>query len=505
MPENDFEKQVQRLFDEMRIKPSEKVWPQIETKVKKDKNRRRFFLWLPAALVVLVAGGYWLTQPVANSEPPVAIATPVKNDDTKANESNVIAHGNDEAQAVSNNTAKSKSTELAPQPPGNKPETDLSVRSPTTQTINDKALPKQSNINVFSKEKQIVPSSTPDKAKNNDQAQLATIKTQSENPVLLEATGSLKQPIPIVNNNTNVEGVLQKVAIRTPTLLIEKSVTSSGWVNKPAVQLPKPKHWEWGVTGGAGISAMGESKLNNVFGLQSDFTQEVANNIQFDARSSSYYNQQLAPQTNALYAVAPPESIVKRDFSWYAGAFVKRKLNDRLSLSTGLQYHQYTTNRMVGDVNYQYDVNNQFNVVALSNATKSSVARYSGAYIGGKKYTNKFHLIELPIGIDWLVNKNGSVPLYINAGLQFSYLLNTNALHYDSKAGVYYEDKTYFRKFQTGLYAGIATRVFAKKPYAFNVGPTVSYNINNMFKTDMGTNQNLMFAGVNIQWIMGNR
>src|ERR1700730_3936067 len=59
MPANDFEKQVQQVLDELKLKPSEEVWPQVEQRIRKDKRRRRSLLWLPLLFLLLGGAGYW--------------------------------------------------------------------------------------------------------------------------------------------------------------------------------------------------------------------------------------------------------------------------------------------------------------------------------------------------------------------------------------------------------------------------------------------------------------
>ena len=64
MPENDFEKQVQQLFDELRLKPSAEVWPKVSSRIRPEKGRRKVLIWLPLTLFLLIGagGGYWLLQ-----------------------------------------------------------------------------------------------------------------------------------------------------------------------------------------------------------------------------------------------------------------------------------------------------------------------------------------------------------------------------------------------------------------------------------------------------------
>lgn len=90
MPENDFEKQVQQLFDELRLKPSAEVWPKVSSRIRNEKGRKRAFIWLPLALLLLGSGGYWLLQNNGS--------TPSSNHITKA----TPAPGNDNGDISSN-------------------------------------------------------------------------------------------------------------------------------------------------------------------------------------------------------------------------------------------------------------------------------------------------------------------------------------------------------------------------------------------------------------------
>lgn len=495
MPENDFEKQVQRLFDEMRVKPSEKVWPHIENKIKKDKIQRRFFIWLPAALVALVAGGYWLMQTEQSN---------LSNNNTPSDQ-NIITLNQPEntVELSSGKTDKTDSQRALAGSPDDETRKALLVVPDKTTTIDQKLAtsPSAQTIVLKDAEKKRVGKRLEKHSRNSLPPTLSKEIAGTADPIVdLQPIDAFTQTRTqnAIENKTAIEGNLQNVALRSlPAMNQQHAIAGYKRAEQPAVKIPSPKVWEWGITGSAGVSSADNGSLSKAFTIKNATAR--AENLQFSDVSSSYYNQQLAPQTSALYAVAPPASSVKRDFSWHAGAFVKRKLNSRLSLSSGLQYHQYTTNRIVGDVDY---LNNQ---PANFASGHNSVARYSGTYVTGKKYTNRYYMVELPLGVDWLINKNGSLPIYLNGGMQLSYLVATNSLHYDYKTGVYYEDESYFHKLQGGVYAGMSARLFPKTPYAFNIGPIASYNFTNLTKPAMANKQNLMFAGIHIQWILGSR
>lgn len=510
MPENDFEKQVQRLFEELRIRPSEKVWPQVESRVKKDKNRRRFFLWLPAALVALIAGGYWIIQtdiaPATISGQPDPAEQNLYPTDNKTAVRAINSDGESNAGPANRDVLTDNAGVPVHAAPGETEKTTFEkpggnvISEPGVAAASDKRQPKTPGV---------TPPQATARGLNNSGNKISEQHAAVDRlPVAAPERNEQPQPKDVAPAGLPVadgiyippKGSLQTIGSRSFPVLARQRSLNGFTGNAPMVKIPKPKVWEWGLSAGGGVSDMDKGSLSDVFSF--DKRMESMDNVpQFDLNvSGGYYNSSLAPQANTLYAVAPPASPHKRGFSWYCGAFVKRKLNDRFSLSSGLQYHQYTTNRIVGDVQYQN--NSMFGV---SNASNNAVPRFSGTYQTGRKYTNRHHFIELPLGIDWRVLNSKFAPVYLHAGLQMSYLVATNALHYDIKSGVYYEDRDYFRKLQTGLYAGVSTRLFSKKPYAFNIGPVASYQLGNLTKTVVNTRQNLMFVGMNAQWVMGSR
>src|SRR4051812_31456325 len=60
MQENNFEKRVQQKLDELQLTPSEPVWQNIELAIRKKRERRLIFWFIP---FLLVAGGlvWWQT------------------------------------------------------------------------------------------------------------------------------------------------------------------------------------------------------------------------------------------------------------------------------------------------------------------------------------------------------------------------------------------------------------------------------------------------------------
>jgi len=60
MPGHEFEKNVQQRLDELKLRPSEAVWNNVEYSIRKDKRRRRMILWLPILFLFLGTSGYFI-------------------------------------------------------------------------------------------------------------------------------------------------------------------------------------------------------------------------------------------------------------------------------------------------------------------------------------------------------------------------------------------------------------------------------------------------------------
>src|SRR6188474_2601985 len=71
MQEQNFEKQVRQKMEELSLTPSDPVWKKIEEQVRKKRDRRRLFFWLPVT-VLLLSGGLWFVANNINTNNSVA-------------------------------------------------------------------------------------------------------------------------------------------------------------------------------------------------------------------------------------------------------------------------------------------------------------------------------------------------------------------------------------------------------------------------------------------------
>src|SRR6266540_2310710 len=61
MSDHEFEKQVQLKLDELKLRPSDTVWVEVQKNIRRDKRRRRFlWLWVPMLFICMSTSGYIL-------------------------------------------------------------------------------------------------------------------------------------------------------------------------------------------------------------------------------------------------------------------------------------------------------------------------------------------------------------------------------------------------------------------------------------------------------------
>ena len=61
MQENEFEKRVQKMMEEWKVRPSVSVWSGVEKRIREKRRKRRWLLVIPM-LAGLALGGYFVNQ-----------------------------------------------------------------------------------------------------------------------------------------------------------------------------------------------------------------------------------------------------------------------------------------------------------------------------------------------------------------------------------------------------------------------------------------------------------
>jgi hypothetical protein len=286
-----------------------------------------------------------------------------------------------------------------------------------------------------------------------------------------------------------------------------------------AQSIPRRKTslWHWGIVTDAGYSRIAEAKLFQLKGLLG---------------SDKYLAEDLAARSNASPAppngtsnyqlinwsavTTPPKkgSPIQPDLSFAAGLFVQRTLSPRLKLSLGLEYSYISVHTEVGKqvkepilVNMGTSqarlVKEYYKYAGADTAQSINSATYqSSGY--SQKYTYRFQYLEIPLMINWQINKGRRLPpLQLEGGISISHLLKVDALHYEGIKGVYYRDNDLFNKTQFNFVTGLSVGLLQHSKHPLWIGPNLQYALNGMVKKEVSTGQYAWSTGISIKVLLG--
>jgi Outer membrane protein beta-barrel domain len=526
MSDHNFEKQVQQKLDELKVPPSDRVWSAVEDRIRKDKLRRRGIIFFSLLLLLLVTAGYFVyqntlssgndsgsesfsTNKSAYSSDPVSEnskATPDLTVQEQRKSKKSDGHRSDKQVItdIQTGTEKNVDNTIKNEKPGNSENAGRALSQNENQ--DEKYFPGN-RTGANNPEKNAAETNTTRRDKNkerkrSDHNQLIIGKGVSEK----SAEGTLvqkergveqkeaKQEDAIIDtqitsapdslNANSVTAASEDRKADSATDLVQQNTIDSAFSNsiaqdrKAAGKKEKQSSWKWGINAGAGISNFQEGSLfdnvlGNLFGSA-------------DAAANANYSASGSP------AVVPTPSAIEKGFSFSVGVFAQKNLSKRFSLSTGLQYSYYSTHMEVGVL-----VDSARMVQNALGATNVNQYYRAAPMSVTNSYTNQFHFIELPVQFHLQLNKGERLPLYWNGGLSLSYLVSTNALHFDGRTGVYYKDNDLFNKVQANLSTGFSASLWSKSKIPVHIGPQVQYGFTNLINRDVSTGTHLLYFGLN--------
>jgi hypothetical protein len=169
-----------------------------------------------------------------------------------------------------------------------------------------------------------------------------------------------------------------------------------------------------------------------------------------------------------------------------AGLWMGLPLSTRWDFRVGLQYQQFSTKSPVG---MRVDSNRNF-TGALG--TQDALAYYRA---GTKEsFTNRFHVLQVPLTFAWKMNPRSALPISWSMGLSPGWLISSNALVYDGNAALYNASNNQ-QRFQLGLQTGFQFHLFQKAARPLQLGPGFQYQFNRAFKDGVQGNGHLYYLG----------
>lgn len=557
-----FEKEVQQKMGELEFSPSAAVWANVEKAVRVEKKRRVPFFWLfflPALLLMGGAGIYFMgshrsSLSLHSDKLPGQTAKATKGSDESNsqpanNRPDNVQSGNDksgnqpETAQSGNGQSHNHQPGNAPLPnnqqAGNQPTNDpqlandpLVTTQPakTTQPAND---PPSADSRAFTMVEHPAKS---DHLTRNDQAATITNaptvepaatrsgasgagairpgsartrqtssrrpagkgRTQAlaeeeepDSPEQLLAAGTAGQSLaagtPPPDQSARASIHLTPVHIKSMADIQAAPLAKSPVFIR--TRLSTKGEWEAGFTGGVGISSVNQTLFKGSAAVASD-SRILAAPMPVTG---------VTVQKNYVSKIRP-------DLSFWAGIFLQKPILNNLSVSVGLNLHYYSTKMCTGEKvdndasNYFYSATSSL----LSYAAAPTVAQSYPYYAAGDKQTfiNRYYFLEVPASIQWQIGHSRIMPLFWEVGGSLSYLVSSNAIYYNTKAGVYYKDGSVTNRTQFNLSTAFMVGI-PFKGLQMQIGPQVQYGLTSLLNAPGSGGQHLFYGGLKLVILPG--
>ena len=473
MREDEFEKQVRNKMEQLGFDPSESVWAGVDREINKEKKRRVPLFWLFFVSGLLLAGSAYYFISNKNT----AGIIPNKN------AANTIA------KIPEQETSSKKQTEQPPivnrlplttihKPPtvNRQPPTDkhqhaagtLSIKqipvdhasglSPDKAPARGRATVKAKEINESGQASTAVGAG--DIVVDNYSSQSAKTESEKENKKILDS-GAGKT----IAGTTQNKSKKDSVSVATTSNIKEQKKKSS--------------NWKIGYTAGIGSSNLNQNLFNSV---------KTLSPVSFSANPTAVGN---------VGYVNYSSSEIKPGFSFQAGAFVNRNLSKHISFSAGVNYHYYSTTMRTGmKINTTLVTTNSVNQTIVANSY------YENAQ--SQTFTNQYHLIEIPLSVNFQLNKSKRMPFIWELGLAPGYIVSSHALYYDPNTNLYFSN--YLRPNKLQLNGVTALMIgFPLHKGELQIGPQLQYGFTGFVNTNDGNPGHLFYAGLKISFIPGKK
>lgn len=463
-------------MEELSLTPSAPVWQKVEEQIRKKKDRRRLIFWV---LPLLLAGGgaWWLLSGTSDRvAPPVAINRAKQQPAPAASAPARETAGTHSVQKVARKgSTPEENTTLSNTPQNDylSPQAEQPKLTALSIITHRLAIAREKERPAFSAEP---PASAVIEAVAATERETGVDKTEATAILQETAISEEEQQVPVAAVDTISFHEAETTAVSAETMTTGKPVsasTATPIVDSAKLTKAMPsqqlniKTWQWTVHAEAGVTSV----LSRLFELPT-------------TRSYDAFNRPAQLTSGNFFAYYPSPQEEGPAFS--AGITAKRRLSNRLKLTAGLQYNYYSTKMAVGQEK------NAMAATTVPFARQAAAAAPANSYLPGVQndYTNRYHFLQLPVGIEYQVLKN--IPLQVHGGLVVAHLIKTNALTYDYRTQSYYQNSSAYKSTQWHLFSNITYTLWKGKTKKLDAGPFVQYSLSELQKT--ATDKNRLFS-----------
>jgi hypothetical protein len=249
--------------------------------------------------------------------------------------------------------------------------------------------------------------------------------------------------------------------------------------------IPMPKRpWSAGFAGGFGVSSYNQSLLSKASAVTSSASLAATSSPTqyFAARSGSSSSKKIT-------------STVEPGLSYWAGVVAQKPLSARWSLSLGLDLHYYSSRLRVGGVVTTYSPS--ASALIGSSSAIAPVQSYPYYSVGDVQvYTNRYYYLELPVAMQWQLNRGRVLPLFLRGGVTLSRLMSSNGLYYNDQSAVYFKDNSVIQPMQVSFTSGLIATL-PLRGIRIQTGPELQYGATTLLKGGAG-NGHLLYGGLRV-------
>ena len=483
MPENEFDKQVRKMMDDLKLKPSDAVWPLVEKRIREKKRRKRALIFLPllAGIMLLGYSGIHYFNSMAN------------NKRSKASDGNETNKINDKKASIpfKQSNASEKNKIGIQKDRITKENSSIKNYIPSKFKIRKYSGSEKGPIskNYFSSNRKISENfHTPQLKDENENHVITPYEDKSEkadNPSHDISSQKIENKIAVKSGASGIKVKSDSSQIQELTNVKSadsnqvREVTDIKSANDSAISKiqQRDKKLIWGFHFSTGISGT----RSNLFQLNQN-------------KSLNYAASQNSASSGNTYGRLIPNS-ARSGIAFQAGMLVEKRLSRRSSLDLGIQYGYYSDHIKVGS--------RTDSVIRIVNYYSADLV-VSGFYMNTStnNYINHYHFIELPLNHHFLLIDKQN-PFSWDFGISIGQLLSTNTLVFDTaNQGVYYTAKKLFRKTQANLTTGFSITFNQHKAVQWVICPKVQFGLINLNKGYTDKKAYPFFAGVDLRLML---
>ena len=534
--QNEFEKKVQDQLAGFSITPSDGAWLNIEKNIGKDKRKKRLvvFWWTAALLMVAGGAGLWFYNDgssknagkpavVKTVEPAIIPEEKADNDPLTSIGSNKVARAKDQSlstvkhnknigddkrvattapSADEANTArlntKGKNNEL----PNDKPPKAIvkskrsrqeTIATAITKSLTERkttsSLERASVVSIATEQAKRVPDkkplfaiASPEAKKKNDAA--------PDTKTVLAANGGNKnenEAVPIIAEKEQMKSIGEPVATIDSVLAKVDDTAPSTPAVAAGTAAPKPLSTPikrnkpyFGLTVFAGLS---DNKTG--FPVLSE-----------KAASDIFANSPSGQVVGSARADNPLNAGYRSGFSYGLGSFAGIKISKRFAVTAGVNYQHYSATSAAGTA--VVGQRNLYDSLLNTGVLVDRFYSYSqGSFAATNSYINKYHLLQLPVQIQYNLRPVSRRALILQVGLTPSVILSTRALYFNRSANITYINNDQFQQFQLFAQGGFQLIIADTKKLQYRLGPQMQYGLTNLTRHVVQSRQHLFYLGLN--------